>query len=44
MTYTECPNCGYEDVDSEELGIVDNGSGTAQCLNCGWLESEVSHE
>lgn len=38
--YSECPNCGYPDPDDEEKGIYDNGTGVAQCLNCGWEEEQ----
>ena len=37
-TYSECPNCGYPDPESEEQGIYDNGTGAAWCLNCTWEE------
>jgi len=38
MDYSECPNCGYGDPADEERGITNNGTGSAECLNCGWDE------
>lgn len=38
--YTECPNCGYDKPEDESLGIYNNGTGVAECLNCLWEEPE----
>lgn len=39
--YSECPNCGLDEFEGEDP-LYNNGTGSAECLNCGWLETEDS--
>lgn len=42
--YTECPECGFDNPDDDTIGIYNNGTGMASCLNCGWEEAPLITE